>query len=342
MIDINIDMLSLGNANSNVVWLKDQDNNHYVIVIDGGNKADGAKVIQLLNTYVLPNTGKVAPDLVICTHHDKDHVGGLIDLVNHYGKNINEVWINNPADHIGSLNYRHLEESFRNKSQQKQYQVILESLTDLDDFISLVDRKGISRSSALAGQNKFNGIIKVLGPSDAFYKSLLPGMQNLENFVNEEAGWAYRSIFNTPIINEALESSSPCPIVDEENTTSATNNSSVILEINRNGERYLFTGDAGVQAFEDVETRVSLANIQWLDVPHHGSRRNLSSRLINTMSPKTCFISASGSVKHPRRALVNCLKRHGAKVYGTHKSGNLRHHQGNFPLRTNYSTAQEI
>jgi len=342
MIEINIDMLSLGNANSNIVWLKDENSNHYVIVIDGGNKTDGVKVIQLLNTYVLTSAGKVAPDLIICTHHDKDHVGGLIDVVNHYGNNIGEVWINNPAEHMGSLNYRHLEESFRNKSQQKQYQVILESLADLDDFISLVDKKGIRRSAALAGTSKFNGIIKILGPSNTFYKALLPGMQNLETFVNEEAGWAYRSIFDTPTINEALETSSPCPIVDEENTTSATNNSSVILEINRNGNRYLFTGDAGVQAFEDVETRVSLDNIYWLDVPHHGSRRNLSSRLINTMSPTTCFISAIGSAKHPRRALVNCLKRHGAKVYGTHKAGNLRHREGNFPDRTNYSSAAEL
>ncbi len=341
MIDISIDMLSLGNADSIIVWLKEGSNNHFVILIDGGNKSDGDKIIDHLDKYILKNTGKSAPDLIICTHHDKDHIGGLVPVVENYGKNIKQVWINNPAEHISSYAYQTLKESFRRKSMFKQYQVILESLSNLDDFISLVDKTGIPRDNALFGKDLY-GIIKVLGPSKPFYESLLPGMENIDKFVSSEADYAYNSIFGSAVINESLETHSPCPIVDEENSTSATNNSSVILEILVNDNRYLFTGDAGVPAFEDVETRVSLENIFWLDVPHHGSRRNLSSRLINTMSPKICYISAKGDKKHPRRALVNCLKKHGSKVYGTNKSGNLWYHSGNFPNRENYSSADEL
>tara|TARA_R110000850_G_scaffold199977_2_gene326169 strand:- start:8809 stop:9840 length:1032 start_codon:yes stop_codon:yes gene_type:complete len=343
MIDISIDMLSLDNADSIIVWLKDHNNNNYVILIDGGNRSDGDKVIAHLNKYVLPDAGKRAPDLIICTHHDKDHIGGLIPVVEYYGNNIGQVWINNPAEHISSTTYQTLKESFRRQSAYKQYEVILEALANLDDFISIVDRIGISRDHALYGQSLFNGIVRVLGPSDDFYKSLLPGMENMDRYVSSEADYAYNSIFGTAVINESLEVNSPCPIVDEENSTSATNNSSVILEINaKEDSRYLFTGDAGVQAFEDVQTRVSLEGIHWLDVPHHGSRRNLSSTLIDTMSPKVCYISAKGGHKHPRRALVNCLRKHGAKVYGTHKGGNKWHHRGNFPDRTDYSSAAEI
>ncbi len=341
MVDISIDMLSLGNADSIIVWLKD-NNNHFVILIDGGNKGDGEKVIIHLDKYILKGAGKTAPDLIICTHHDKDHIGGLITVVEHYGNNIGQVWINNPAELLSSQAYQTLKESFRQKSERKQYQVVLESLTNLDDFISIVGKNGIPRDHALYGQGLFDGVIRVLGPSDSFYKSLLPGMENLDRYVSSEADYAYNSIFGTALINENLETNSPCPIVDEENSTSATNNSSVILEIVAKNNRYLFTGDAGVQAFEDVETRVNLEGIYWLDVPHHGSRRNLSSRLIDTMSPKVCFISAKGGHKHPRRALVNCLKKHGAKVYGTHKGGNKWHHRGDFPNREDYSSAAEI
>jgi beta-lactamase superfamily II metal-dependent hydrolase len=342
MIDISIDMLSLGNADSIIVWLKDHNKNSYVILIDGGNKSDGEKVIAHLDKYILPNVNKTAPDLIICTHHDKDHIGGLINVVEHYGNNIGQVWINNPAEHISSQSYQTLKESFRRNSASKQYQVILESLTNVDDFISIVDKKGIPRDHALFGQSLFDGVVKVLGPSDDFYKTLLPGMENMDRYVSSEADYAYNSIFGTAVINENLETNSPCPIVDEENSTSATNNSSVILEINAKDSRYLFTGDAGVQAFEDVETRFNLEGIHWLDVPHHGSRRNLSSRLIDTMSPKVCYISAKGGTKHPRRALVNCLRKHGAQVYGTHKGGNKWHHRGDFPDRGDYSSAAEI
>ena len=342
MIDISIDMLSLGNADSIIVWLKDENNNHFVMLIDGGNKSDGEKVIAHLDKYILPNVPQSAPDLVICTHHDKDHIGGLITVVEHYGNRIGKVWINTPAEHISSNAYQTLKESFRRQSAYKQYQVILESLTNVDNFISLVDHIGIPRDHALYGQGLFNGVIRVLGPSDDFYKTLLPGMENMDRYVSSEANYAYNSIFGTAVINESLESNSPCPIVDEENSTSATNNSSVILEISASGKRYLFTGDAGVQAFEDVETRISLEGIHWLDVPHHGSRRNLSSRLIETMSPDFCYISAKGGTKHPRRALVNCLKRHGSKVYGTNKSGNIWYHPGDFPARSDYSALEEL
>lgn len=344
MIDISIDMLSLGNADSIIVWLKDESNNHFVILIDGGNKSDGEKVIAHLDKYILPNVPQSAPDLVICTHHDKDHIGGLITVVEHYRNRIGKVWINNPAEHISSNAYQTLKESFRRQSAYKQYEVILESLTNLDDFISLVDRIGIPRENALYGQGLFDGVIRVLGPSDDFYKTLLPGMENMDRYVSSEASYAYNSLFPNQNPNLLLESVSPCPIIDEENSTSATNNSSVILEINARNKRFLFTGDAGVQAFEDVETRVSLAGIHWLDVPHHGSRRNLSSTLINTMSPTWALISAKGGKenKHPRKALVYCLRKHGAKVYCTCKGGNKHHTFGDFPNREGYTTAEEV
>ena len=344
MIDISIDMLSVGNADAIIVWLKDHNKNNYVVLIDGGNKKDGEKVISHLEKYILGSkaSGKNAPDLIISTHHDKDHIGGLIEVVNHYKSSIGEVWVNNPADHMGSLAYRLLKESFTNKSTLKQYQVIQESLSNLDDFITVVDKNNISRFDALSGRKKHDGVIEILGPSKDFYKSLLPGMDGLEKFVKSEAEWAFNSIFGKAVINESLEDSSPCPIVDEENSTSATNNSSVILQIKANDNRYLFTGDTGVQALEDVETRISLENIYWLDVPHHGSRRNLSSKLIDTMTPSICYISAEGTAKHPRRALVNCLKKHGANVYCTKNGNDMWHHRGDFPDREEYTTATSL
>lgn len=215
----------------------------------------------------------------------------------------------------------------------------------MEDFISVVDRIGIERNPALHGRESQNGIIKILGPTKDFYDLLLPGMDGIENFVSAEAHFVFNSHFSSQNINEAVETSSPCPIVDEENDTSATNNSSVILEINANqGKRFLFTGDAGVKAFEDIKERYSLDNIYWLDVPHHGARRNLSSSLIDTMRPIYALISAKGGsdTKHPRKALVFCLRNHGAKVYSTSKSGSLHHKFGNFPERSGYSTASEV
>jgi beta-lactamase superfamily II metal-dependent hydrolase len=342
MIDVSIDMLSLGNADSIIVWLKDDDDKHCVVLIDGGNKSDGQKVIDHLEKYIQPHVGYAAPDLLINTHHDKDHIGGLIPIVEYFGDEITKVWVNNPADHISDASYQSLKKSFSTRSEQQQFKMILESLNNLEEFISAVDSAGIYRESALYGQEEQNGIVKVLGPSREFYDSLLPGMDGIENFVLNEAHFAYNYLFNNPDINDNIESQLPCPIVDEENSTSATNNSSVVLLIQAKGNKYLFTGDAGVLAFEDIENRESLEDIFWLDVPHHGSRRNLSSRLIDVMSPDTAYISAVGNRKHPRRALINCLRKHGSKVYSTHKSGNIHFYSGTFPSRSDYGPIEEV
>jgi beta-lactamase superfamily II metal-dependent hydrolase len=345
MIDISIDMLSVGNADAQIVWLKDHNKNHFVILIDGGKKSDGETVINHLEHHIKPHVGYAAPDLVICTHHDQDHIGGLTAVVEKYRTAIGEVWINNPADHISHHSYQLLKESFRRQSAQTQYKSILESIKNVEDFISVVDRIGIERKPALHGRESQNGIIKILGPTKEFYDLLLPGMDGIEKFVSAEAQYIYNAHLAPLNINEAAESSSPCPVVDQVNDTSATNNSSVILEINaQEGKRFLFTGDAGVNAFADVEKRYSLEKIHWLDVPHHGARRNLSVRLIDLMRPKYALISAKGGsdTKHPRKALVFCLRKHGAKVYSTSKSGSLHHKFGNFPDRDGYSTANEV
>ncbi|WP_425391631.1 ComEC/Rec2 family competence protein [Ekhidna sp.] len=342
MIDISIDMLSLGNADSIIVWLKDDDENHCVILIDGGNKSDGQKVIDHLEKYIQPHVGYAAPDILISTHHDKDHIGGLVPIVEYFGNGITKVWVNNPADHISDASYQSLKNSFRIRSERQQFKIILDSLNNLEEFIFLVDSKGIQRENALYGQEAHNGVIKVLGPSKEFYDSLLPGMEGVENYVLNEARFAYKYLFNNPEIDDYNESNLPCPIVDEENTTSATNNSSVVLMIQARGKKYLFTGDAGVSAFEDIENRESLEDIFWLDVPHHGSRRNLSSRLIDVMSPDTAYISAVGNRKHPGRALINCLKRHGSKVFSTHRSNNMVFYSGDFPSRSDYGPIEEV
>ena len=346
-MDISIDMLSLGNADGIIVWLKEDDMSG-VIVIDGGAPKDGQNIIDHLEKYILPYVPQDAPDLIISTHPDKDHVGGLIDVVEYYGNRISEVWVNNPADHCEYGLYDSLKTYLKGKSTDERYNLILKSFENLENFIKVVDSfDNIIRRQALYPLSVWNSALRILGPSQEFYNSLLPGFSNLERYITYEAESEYNNVVDNlspllVVLYAVRERDTPCPIVDENNNTTAENNSSVIIEINRNDNRYLLTGDAGVQALNDVHSRTSLNNIYWLDVPHHGSRRNLSSVLIDIMKPKITYISAKGDRKHPRKALVNCLKKAGTRVYGTNKSRNLWHHRGNFPDREDYSEAEEL
>lgn len=346
-MDISIDLLKVDNADAIIIWMKD-NNNNFVIVIDGGNKDDGEKIINHLNAYILKPAGKTSPDMIISTHPDKDHLGGLIEVVKHYGNGISLVLVHDPSKHMGQK-YFDLKKSVQSRVRENGFDFILRSLQNLDDFISLVDHHKIKRYEPFVDAINFSPYpILILGPTQKYYEDLLSGFADLDKFLTSEAKEEYESSLEGDetslalIYEEMRAKDSPCPVVDEVNTTSAENNSSVILEITVSENKYIFSGDAGVEALNHAHNLRDLRSVYWLKVPHHGSRRNLSSELIGIMKPQISYVSAKGDKKHPRLALVNCLKKAGSNVYSTHKNGSLWHHRGEFPTRSDYTTAEAL
>jgi beta-lactamase superfamily II metal-dependent hydrolase len=129
----------------------------------------------------------------------------------------------------------------------------------------------------------------------------------------------------------------------EEDATSAENNSSVVLLIDIDGERFLFTADAGVPALTEAANRaealgVDLKAVKYVQVPHHGSRRNVGPTILNRVlgpivgeggSRKYAFVSAAKeSDKHPAKKVTNAFKRRGAKVYATQGRSVWQHSSG--------------
>ncbi len=75
---------------------------------------------------------------------------------------------------------------------------------------------------------------------------------------------------------------------------------------------------------------MSLADLRFLDVPHHGSKRNISSKVLNKIKAVTAFVSAAkDSPKHPAKKVTNGLKKHGTNVFVTRGAALLHHNGGN-------------
>ena len=74
-----------------------------------------------------------------------------------------------------------------------------------------------------------------------------------------------------------------------------------------------------------------------MQVPHHGSRRNVGPTILNRTKAQIAFISVckQGAPKHPSQRVVNAVTRRGAKVYKT-TGQNIRHHFG-APPRAGYT-----
>jgi beta-lactamase superfamily II metal-dependent hydrolase len=121
------------------------------------------------------------------------------------------------------------------------------------------------------------------------------------------------------------------------------------------GEKILLTGDAGrATLFEAIDyapvVGLILPGIDRIQVPHHGSRHNVSTELLDELlGPKldtlqknfTSIISAAKEDKnHPRKAVIRAFMHRGGKVITTEGSNIRTGH--NAPPRERWTSVESV
>lgn len=347
-----IDMLNVGAADAFLIHFFDDDNNYeFVVLIDGGNYSDGVEIAKFIKTHYKQNY----INLAICTHCDKDHFGGLIYLLEQQrdkGKdnmNIQEIWLNDPADHVelGQVKWIRKESTLVVKARSvydnkgKNLIDVLENVIRKDDGIKWLEP--FSDADSFDGKpyisSKWNGTIEVLGPSVKYYESLVPDFRNdlkRTNYETDESSEQESEYKDGKVHNQTIE--------DAKDDPSSHNQSSVVIKFTpSNGKTYLFTGDAGREAMTHIMQRDvnKIKNINWLKVPHHGSKYNMSNDIINHLNPKVAYISTEKYGHYMSKAVVNVLNKLGCKVYTTNINGSMCHHH-NTKNHEGYSTATPV
>lgn len=215
--------------------------------------------------------------------------------------------------------------------------VMRKSLDDADDLQEVLRRRGTPISEPFEGEKI--GFLTVCGPSPAYYKELVGKFENVD-----EIKQVATTIRRQAELLKALTNSAPPneeALLDEPEEK-PINNSSTILGTKFGDGVYLFTADAGVQALTKASETYTLENCFWMQIPHHGSWRNINKRLIDLFAPARVMVSAAGNEKHPRQAVIRAFKARGTRVFGTHVSGHLWHSRGTVPKRSGYTTAKML
>jgi hypothetical protein len=139
--------------------------------------------------------------------------------------------------------------------------------------------------------------------------------------------------------------------------TSASNESSVVLYGDFGvGRRVLLTGDAGIQglsyaAYAAEHLGLPLRDFMFVQIPHHGSRRNVGPTILNRIvgpiqhqSSTTRFSAFVSAPKdddtHPRKMVLNAFTRRGGAVIAT--QGTSKVYWGGFPTRAGYVNADVL
>ncbi len=336
MARLQIDMLPVGDADAFIVEVG-LDGTSETILIDGGKDwEDGERVLRQLDAYYERQI-----DHLIVSHIDAEHVGGLLHVVEQLGPGqIAQAWVHDLSRH--GVGVRQAVKAARRLAGDAKSEAVRAVATHMADSIEATQRliealraKGVPVNEAFAdGANRI-GPFEVLGPTQAYLAECV-GFFSDERMLSRmvEEGIAFRRR-KTAGMGPAAPDVVLAEAVDDPETA---RQASLILLLEYEGDRYLFTGDAGRAGFAACPDLERARDLHLLKVPNHGSKHNVSPDLLDLFRPKLAYISASGVGINPHPDVVTALKARGAAIYSTSNTGNVWHHRGEVPPRTGFDT----
>ena len=112
-----------------------------------------------------------------------------------------------------------------------------------------------------------------------------------------------------------------CEVMSINNTAEDANESSIVIQMDCNGVKYLFTGDANY----NVEKSRKWEKVDVLKVGHHGSRTSSTKTFLDQVKPKVALISVGkdNTYGHPTENALKRLNDVGAKIYRTDENGTI-------------------
>ncbi len=319
-----------------------------VAVIDGGFMDSGEALVELIEKYY--NTDRV--DYVLSTHPDADHASGLLVLLDKMQVGTLLMHLPWSHEHTNSISDVFKSGRVTDNSVRERLKKSLDTASDLE---ALARSKSIPIVEPFAGLGTKDGVFRILGPTKAFYESLLPEFRELPQTVEGTASSILSKAAST--ITNWLDETLDIETLTDKDDTSPENNSSAIAMLTVDGRSALFSADSGKPALTAVLDRLDsegfdYSSLKFVQVPHHGSRRNVGPTILNRLlGPKqlaeertrTAFVSAAkeGAPSHPSKKVANAFRRRGAPIYTTASDG-AKWHSHDAPDREGYSTATPL
>jgi beta-lactamase superfamily II metal-dependent hydrolase len=334
-------VLDVNDGDAIVIHAKKEQQN-LLVVIDGGDSAYGQKTLDEVKSYCT-ELDKDGPDLIVCTHFDKDHVAGLITLVDHYKGAIKEFWINQPQgalleavksvagamsrigdkNKILTISEEVIFNQFLNFDNYQQYQLLLEKVKLYEELLQKIKDYHIPSKEPFADNCTLEGWeeIVVLGPTNEYYDHIFPSGGSLAKLLTEE----FADLLEADLLLESAKKEivgNPCDMLKTRSDITATNKVSVIIRFDCEDGKYLFTGDAGIESFKKtIGYPGSITGMKFLKIPHHGSNNNLSKEIVDLIDPKIAY---STGARYEDPEVIACLQRKvGRIVKTTNTEGDL-------------------
>ncbi|ODP35237.1 hypothetical protein A9762_11145 [Pandoraea sp. ISTKB] len=308
-----------GSGDAIVIRYGDDNSGYTLHVVDGGRNGTADTIINHINTYY---PGYFIDHMVL-SHADDDHATGLLGVMKKI--TVKHLWMNRPWLYAEQI-LHHFHGNFT-------LQGLIDDIKRRHPYLVDLEKLAIENNTVIHEVFRGNeiGAFSVLAPSRDRYINSIPDFGKTPTRYTEDAavrGFGLRSLIEAT--KKKLEEKWDIETLASNTETSASNESSVVQYAVLGKEGVLLTADVGPIGLTEAANyaaQLQLNRPKFVQVPHHGSRHNVTPSVLNTwLGPKVAegtkvgvaFCSVgSNKEDYPRGQVINAFMRRGFKVYST-------------------------
>ena len=275
------------------------------ILIDGGEEGTYAEIEE----YMDDNEIEIL-DLVVLTHIDRDHIDGIIEMMEerHNWAKIKEIWFNDSTIKIAVKN----EEIGYGDGN---------ALEDLIAESSIIHKKNISfhkNCERKAREYQIGSDIKLTLLSPKF-QDLKTQVKKWKTYNGEIAG---KSCIDRRNIDDVVESfknenlnKSKTEKLAKATSMSLANKTSIAFILEYDKKEFLFLGDADIKVINssliDLGYSEKSLKIEFVKLAHHGSKKNINEEFLNLIdTDKFIILTDCSSFAHPDKETLGLIVTH--------------------------------
>jgi beta-lactamase superfamily II metal-dependent hydrolase len=342
-----VDFLPVGDSNGDAICVRygTEATGYTIHVIDGGFTDTAKTVIDHIEMYY----GKaVTINHMVLSHADNDHATGLIGTLNHF--EVGAIWMNRPWLYAAQC----IDAFHGNYSLDGLIKRMRELHPYLVEIENIANERSIPINEAFQGTNI--GQFHVMAPSKQRYIALIPELDKTpQSYIEQVASKGIGTII-ADALKEAREWAKEkwgSETLADDLNTSASNETCLVQMGFFDDHRLVMTADVGpiglIEAADYARMNNILAPPRMFQVPHHGSRHNVSRTALNrwlgdpmpqgSANRGSAFCSVGKNKDdYPRRIVSNAFLRRGYPVHST--KGIAKRHSHDMPDRDGWSASQ--
>jgi len=211
----------------------------------------------------------------------------------------------------------------------RRLEVVIMTHPQTDHYTGLIDvfknyKVGVFVAGELDSSNQSYQVLKTLvRGSGTRVVNPTTGMKVIVSLIQLDIVWPNKTFVNDEVAYISPKNAGN--VLGTYTTKLDPNEFSIVAIMSFQDFRGIFTGDIGPETEEKIIAENVLKSVNYIKIPHHGSKNGLTENFLRILNPSVAVISVGhkNSYGHPNREILDMLTKYKVKTYRTDIMGDV-------------------